>query len=107
MGATIIRKKNYPTDLRPRLRAELATIGENIAETAKQFVPVETGTLQVSIVPEIEDMTLRVGTNVEYAPFVELGTKKMQPQPFLKPAFDLHRNFIVQRIQRAIREASE
>lgn len=27
-----------------------------------------------------------IGTNVEYAPFVELGTVNMDPKPFLRPA---------------------
>lgn len=31
-----------------------------------------------------------VGTNVEYAPYVEMGTTKMAPQPFLRPAATEH-----------------
>jgi HK97 gp10 family phage protein len=27
-----------------------------------------------------------IGTNVEYAPYVEMGTVKMKPKPYLKPA---------------------
>lgn len=27
-----------------------------------------------------------IGTNVEYAPYVEMGTVKMEPKPYLKPA---------------------
>ena len=29
-----------------------------------------------------------IGTNVEYGPFVELGTSKMAARPFLKPAVE-------------------
>lgn len=29
-----------------------------------------------------------VGTNVEYAPYVEFGTSKMSAQPYLRPAAD-------------------
>ena len=34
--------------------------------------------------------TVYIGTNVEYAPYVELGTKKMNARPFLKPAMENH-----------------
>ena len=31
-----------------------------------------------------------IGTNVEYAPYVELGTRHQKPQPYLKPAAKDH-----------------
>ncbi len=31
-----------------------------------------------------------IGTNVEYAPYVELGTVNMDPRPFLRPAAEEH-----------------
>lgn len=33
-----------------------------------------------------EEKTVYVGTNVEYAPYVEMGTVKMAARPFLRPA---------------------
>lgn len=32
-----------------------------------------------------------VGTNVDYAPFIEFGTSKMVATPFLRPAFEANR----------------
>lgn len=40
--------------------------------------------------PEDEDKAVYVGTNVDYGPFVELDTSKMNAFPFLKPAATEH-----------------
>lgn len=50
---------------------------------AKKGAPVDTGRLRASITPEVRtqgnDVLGVVGSNVEYAPFVELGTKPHWP----------------------------
>lgn len=59
---------------------------------AKQYCPVDTGRLRNSIshaVDEGEDMAI-IGTNVEYAAYVELGTSRMTAQPYLEPAAVQH-----------------
>lgn len=40
--------------------------------------------------PNGED-TVYIGTNVEYAAFVECGTRRMSAQPYLRPAVEEHR----------------
>lgn len=45
---------------------------------------VDTGRLRGSITHAKDDESAYVGTNVEYAPYVELGTYKMPARPFLK-----------------------
>ena len=62
-----------------------------VERDAKILSPVLTGTLKRSITHEfIGEHTTIVGSNVEYAPHVELGTSKSAAQPFLRPA--LHKN---------------
>lgn len=39
---------------------------------------------------ESTDHTLYLGTNVKYAPYVELGTSKMPARPFIRPAVENH-----------------
>jgi hypothetical protein len=39
-----------------------------------------------SFAEQMEDDTAFVGTTAEYAIYVEFGTRKMQAQPFLRPA---------------------
>jgi HK97 gp10 family phage protein len=45
-----------------------------VQNSAKEKVPVNTGNLRNSITYEVEGNEGIVGTNVEYAPYVEFGT---------------------------------
>ena len=91
---------------------------------AQDLCPVKTGLLHDSITHAYSDendhqVVLLVGTNVEYAPYVELGHKQ-QPgrfvpkikkrlkrswvpgKPFLRPAFENHTKEIEQIILQAL-----
>ena len=61
---------------------------------AKKLAPVDTGNLRNSITHTVdeEEPAVYIGTNVEYAPYVCLGTIHMKAQPFLKPAVADHAN---------------
>ena len=61
---------------------------------AKKLCPVDTGNLRNSITHEVDDgePAAYIGTNVEYAPYQELGTIHMKAKPFLKPAGADHAN---------------
>ena len=61
---------------------------------AKKLAPVDTGNLRNSITHDVDDgePAVYIGTNVEYAPYQELGTIHMKAQPFLKPAVADHAN---------------
>lgn len=64
--------------------------GAEMQAKAMQNAPVDTGTLKRSIGLEMTDggLTAEVTPAAEYAPYVELGTRFMEAQPYLKPAFD-------------------
>ena len=68
--------------------------------------PVKTGNLRGSISFKVEsEDEARVGTNVEYAPYVEYGTVKMAAQPYLRPALDKNRAAIQKMVADAISKA--
>ena len=70
----------------------LTRIGLAAEGYAKKEAPVDTGNLRNSIThaEEIKEKATYVGTNVEYAPFVELGTSRSRAQPYLRPAATEH-----------------
>ena len=67
--------KLKPIDLQAPLR-KACTLVE---ASAKMKVPVDTGTLKRSIKTTLYDTYGEVGTNVEYAPYVEFGTGLFNP----------------------------
>lgn len=106
-----------------------------VENDAKKRCPVDTGELRMSITHEIEETsenrtTGAVGTNLEYAPYVEFGTGifsslgngrqdrwsykdakgewhttiGQQPQPYLHPALDGNRDEVKKLIQKKIEE---
>lgn len=100
--------------LRQRILDRLEVVGKYLDDSAKLLCPVDTANLRDSINHKVIDSELSVisGTNVEYGPYVELGTGEHaengqgrkggwfytdskgkghftlgnKPQPFLRPA---------------------
>lgn len=80
------------TMLSSSLELALEEIGLTAEGYAKRICPVDTGRLRASITHAVDHGAKKVyiGTNVEYAPNVELGTKRQKAQPFLRPAATRH-----------------
>lgn len=71
------------------IQQELLQLGLKIEAEAKKRCPVDTGRLRASINTQLQgDYKVRVGSNVEYAPYVEYGTENQRAQSFLRPAID-------------------
>ena len=64
----------------------LLTIGLKAEGFAKKAAPVDTGTLRNSVANAVHEDDVYIGTNLEYAPYVELGTRSTVAKPYLKPA---------------------
>lgn len=64
-------------------------VAEAGAGEAVKLAPVKDGLLRISIQAEsISDTRAKYGSNLEYAAYQEFGTKKMNAQPYLRPAAD-------------------
>jgi HK97 gp10 family phage protein len=81
------------------VRVAMEIIGINMEKYAKALAPVDTGNLRNSISHAVDENSVAVGTNVEYAPYQELGYThvggKYVPATnggigFLRPAVEDH-----------------
>lgn len=70
---------------------------KDIEATAKNKVPVDTGNLKNSIgtsdlrtVGTSGSLSAEIGPTADYGEWVEIGTSRMAPQPYMGPAADIH-----------------
>jgi HK97 gp10 family phage protein len=65
----------------------LARVGEAIALDARRLAPKDTGNLADSISVDVHGADkVTITDTAEYARYVELGTRYMEPEPYLRPA---------------------
>lgn len=81
----------------------LETIGLVAEGYAKRLCPVDTGRLRNSISHAVDNNAAYIGTNVDYAVYVEMGTVKTRAQPYLKPAATDHVNEYQEILENAMR----
>ena len=112
----------------PNLRKQLDVVAEKVKNDAKDFCPVDTGSLKASIRKEavarpastVWEVGVRAGgyvTNwktarkVDYAVHVEFGTRNMALRAFLRPALRMNqqaiRNAVLEAMNDNIREAKK
>lgn len=91
-----VRKTSRAEELKQQVldvtETALTAIGMKAEDYAKLKCPVDTGNLRNSITfsASVEEKVVYLGTNVEYAPYVEMGTSRSKAQPFIKPAIENH-----------------
>ena len=71
-------------------RNALTAIGATAETYAKKATPVDTGRLRNSISHTVDGEATYIGTNVEYAPYVELGTSRAKAHHMLQKAATEH-----------------
>jgi HK97 gp10 family phage protein len=86
-----LTKKTEGMDSRTAMVVRKAAF--DVERFAKVYAPVDTGFLKNSIHTVITTNRLRVYAaeviaEAEYASFVEHGTSRMSPQPYMQPALD-------------------
>lgn len=104
----------------------LIAVGEAVAGQASELTPVDTGRLKGSITyatrtkqskprapatsqdgiaHDGSENTVLVGTNVEYAPYMEYGTVRTPAQPFLRRSLEVMKDDIPKIFSQTLEEA--
>lgn len=85
-----VRKNGQELESGAKRKAEFKGHYEWSKESGGKVFVKPSGNLKQSIRLEIKDngMTAEVEPTAEYAAYVELGTRRMRAQPYLKPAFE-------------------
>ena len=94
----------FLNELKRRIPVALEAVGGEAEGDVKLRTPVDTGRLRNSITHMMEgDDTVVIGTNVEYAAYVEMGTRKMDAQPYLKPGIEENLDKYGEILERALK----
>lgn len=101
LDITVVRKKHksYPEIFKAINRNFLPKAGVEIQKETVRIIRakgiVDSGRLRDSIKFKVKGDEVRIGTDVEYAPYLEYGTYKTVQRPYLRPALDSKRKFLV------------
>lgn len=96
----VIIRENNAEQIASAIKTALAAALEEVGLAAEGFAKkkltenhsVDTGRLRNSVTHAIDtgEEAVYIGTNVEYAPYVELGTSRSKEKPYLRPAAQDH-----------------
>lgn len=117
--------KDYPEAIDNAIEGALVKAGAMVERQAAALTPVDSGRLKGSVTyatkKERSDVrspaspsdavskpgdkwTLYVGTNVEYAPYLEYGTVRTRKQSYLRPALHEYKHRIVRDFGKWVQE---
>ena len=77
--------------------------GAAMHKAALRNVPVDTGHLKRSITLESDSMTATVQEHTDYGIYVEMGTRYMGAQPYMKPALNSVEGAFVEDLRKAVK----
>lgn len=87
------RLRDFPMEARPLIKSLMDVAAQEGEDVAKREVPVRTGHLQSKILFHATtnrgwNFLMRAEAAADYATFVEDGTSRMPPQPFMAPGVE-------------------
>lgn len=94
VGITQLQKKLKQNANMSEVKQKVREHGSAVQTRSQKTVPVDTGTLKRSIRLAIKDngLTSEVSANTDYAGYVEFGTRYMDAQPYMRPAYNAQKD---------------
>lgn len=92
-------------DVKKVVRHNGAELQKKIQKNADFKKGYQTGTTKRSVGLEITDggLTAESGAETEYAPYLEYGTRFMEAQPFIRPAYEEQKKEFQNDMQKLVR----
>lgn len=100
-------RKEREKEIMDGLRKSMEKVGQiverqakiNVSKSPPEHPQIQTGRLRSSIIHQVisnpNEIITEIGTNVTYGKFLEFGTSRMPPYPWLFPAVEEKRKDIV------------
>lgn len=93
--------RRIASELTPKIQKIVITTAYEVEAEIKETVPWKTHNLQRSYhIAPIDETHCEVGTDVEYAPFVEYGTVHMSARPHVHPSVEHSRPRFYDRLRK-------
>lgn len=78
----------------------VAKTAADISGSAAMNAPYRTGNLSNSIGYDLYSLEAEIGPTASYGQFLEYGTSRMAPQPYMKPALEKHEGAFLQALSK-------
>lgn len=75
LDKVIAELKAYPQDIDRIINNEFKVFGQGVVSDAQRLAPVNEGRLRQSISSQTSDLQVNISVNVDYAAYLEFGTK--------------------------------
>jgi len=99
MARVVDNSKVWLTAYEAKKRVNLHKAGQVVEDMIPAFCPVKTGATKESRQHHVGEGVVQIGVTTEYAPYLETGTSRMLPRPFLRPALQAARPVILKIFQ--------
>ncbi len=101
------RLTGFSERMRKNIADGFVSVGYQMVTDGRSIVVVRTGYLRSTIFAQVieSDLILVFGATAPYAPYVEFGTSRMAPRPFIRPAFDANQQRILDALLAGVLDA--